>query len=540
MSEVQSRKVAPRPTITILYYLLGNLRARWNAIGKELGVSSSTLSAIKQNHTLCYRRMIEMLESWIMLDKDCTWSAVVRALAEIGEKDLAGKVQHYTKELVRIEMSLPQDVCKRLVPMRQHSYENWCLDMATCEAGDEIESEQRIVSCLKQAGAATKWYVIGICLKISKYELDTIEDDYTINNPISKLYKMVVLLRKSRCKWEMLIKTLVDIDLNEAAESVKDLARKRGYAEASLKINFREFQRKDFISREHQLSIQDLRETLQIPNDVSNEKIFEELDEYYDRSADELKKVVGNVATIEEKCSEFSKEIEEEVNELAEELDTIKMVCASLEKQNKSLQCGKELLQKENERLQREISNTKVLQPELKKRMEEIEEIDKRFHENNIKKNRLKIPNNIVCKKLEKCQEHQNDCRTTLKRCRQYTTSKLETLKTDPNYRIITDDGKIIAYTVAGLATGAASGALIGVVGGPPGVLLGGILGGSVGAIQGFLLAGKKSELRYAYEQTFRYLDIIILENTVRVMETETRINSIQQLLASARNIHRS
>ena len=78
--------VCSKPAVSVLYYLLGNLRSHWYAIGKHLKVSDSTLEAIKKDHWLCDRRMIEMLECWCLNGRDCNWSAVVKALHKIGEE----------------------------------------------------------------------------------------------------------------------------------------------------------------------------------------------------------------------------------------------------------------------------------------------------------------------------------------------------------------------------------------------------------------------------------------------------------------------
>lgn len=539
-----------KPTTSILYYLLGNLKTKWYVIGKELGVSRSTLDAIKRDHKLCYRRMIEMFHE---LDGNCTWSDVVTALKNIHEKDLAEKVEHYTDELQRIEMSLPSDICKRLVPMRQYSYENWCLDIPSCELGKaEICSDMSLATCLMQSGAATKWYQIGIFMNVPKWYLDTIEEDY--QDITEKVRKMVIWLGKSRCKWQTLVKALSDLELSDAARLVENLAKRNGYTEMVLKFNHREFKRQDFNSREYQLSIDKLHEVMNIPK---NKGLFSELHKYNRHDKDELHAIVNNIQTIEEKWHEHSEEIEEEVKELAEELDMVKMVTASLKKQKNPLQQGKELLQNRLSHLEKAIRDLEcsneaddpllVKLQEQKREVEfEIRELDKQLDVNDQEKEKMEAASYIVCENMRRCQDYYEKCINTLVESQDYAKSKYRRLKTDRNYRFIKDDGTVVALTAVGLVGGALSGAAIGLAGGPIGVVVGGTVGGLAGAMEGYTVGTavqavyrwlnprQQAEINYAYLRTFENLEKLISTNANRVQDTQTRLNDIKRILDSA------
>ena len=156
MPEVRSKKLVFKPTVSILYYLLGNLRSCWHAIGKHLKVSDSTLEAIKKDHQLCDRCMIEMLECWCLNGRDCNWSAVVKALQRIGEEQLSRKVDHYTRELQRIETALPDDCCKRLVPLKHYCYDDWCLKEFYCDLDNVIGDNDKQAACWRLLQIGTR------------------------------------------------------------------------------------------------------------------------------------------------------------------------------------------------------------------------------------------------------------------------------------------------------------------------------------------------------------------------------------------------
>ena len=131
MSENNKESQPSKPTVSTLYYLLGCVAHHWRALGVQLKFNDSELDGIEADHKRCSSRLIELFDLWIERSPDCTWSTIVKALVDMGEKELARKVDHYTLELTRIEKKPFESFsnhCKRIVPMKEFCYEDSALE----------------------------------------------------------------------------------------------------------------------------------------------------------------------------------------------------------------------------------------------------------------------------------------------------------------------------------------------------------------------------------------------------------------------------
>lgn len=116
-----SLQIYSTPTVSRLYYVLGEFIDRWRILGSHFKISEAKLNVIQKNHPdKSYRCMIEMLHILVRNSTACTWDTVEKVLKDMNETDLAGTIQHYTRELLRIELEQRNHnaQCKRLVPLK--------------------------------------------------------------------------------------------------------------------------------------------------------------------------------------------------------------------------------------------------------------------------------------------------------------------------------------------------------------------------------------------------------------------------------------
>ena len=89
----------PGPVLTIddlrvLMKELNDVRAKWNNIGVQLGVSVGTLDAIKKQYSDPSDCLRETLTAWLRSSPCNKWADVVDALNIVGEARLAAKLEH--------------------------------------------------------------------------------------------------------------------------------------------------------------------------------------------------------------------------------------------------------------------------------------------------------------------------------------------------------------------------------------------------------------------------------------------------------------
>lgn len=176
--------------------------------------------------------MIEMLHTWVRESTECTWDTMEKVLKDMNETDLAGTIQHYTRELLRIEGEQRNHnaQCKRLVPLKHQCYEDWWLKQLRFEEDslsllhDPTMTTAEITRCLDEDAA--QWDEIGIALEMSKGQLDKINEDY--QGCVRKLKKVIAtwLSENFDHSWRLLINTLIELGWTKTAEKVEDTATK--------------------------------------------------------------------------------------------------------------------------------------------------------------------------------------------------------------------------------------------------------------------------------------------------------------------------
>ena len=73
---------------------LNDVRAKWNNIGVQLGVSVGTLDAIRETYSDPSNCLREALTAWLKSSLPNKWTNVVDALNVVGEARLAAELEH--------------------------------------------------------------------------------------------------------------------------------------------------------------------------------------------------------------------------------------------------------------------------------------------------------------------------------------------------------------------------------------------------------------------------------------------------------------
>ena len=386
------------PTVSSLYYLLGNISHSWERIAKELGISSDQVERIKADCANCNMRMIEAFDVWLSADVDCNWDKVIKVLNTMDES-LAAKVHHYIREVGRIEGSWQSRGfdCDWVKPLKNLSYDQWWLKETCCQ--DDVLAHSSIEDCKKEvldclSDYTSKWYEIGIALKIPKNSLDQIKLHDLRDGDMRYLSNMIDIAIKEQFTWRKLINALLEIELSRAAHCLEREAKTK-YVLKNFFWNV--FQKKDFFSRSKKNTKQEekyysqLREILGLSSEVSNDDIWDDFHRHIldkNLTLSDRKEVVNICKNIQNVCSEHSKEIELRVKDLEGRMNTAKEVVNNLQEQKTTLELSKRNLISDKKELSeaiQDISNSNKLSM-LEKKHKSIDD--------QLKK---------VCNELEKC-----------------------------------------------------------------------------------------------------------------------------------------
>ena len=201
-----------KPTIRLLYYLLGGIAHHWMQLGLHLKFRISELEKIRCEFNDSDQRMIELFDLWIeRCDHDCSWSAIIKALHEMKETSLAENVSQYTEELARTEKfsSLHDQYCRNLVPLKEYCYEDAELKKR-CFEPDKLSrmldgnAQVYIIECLTPR--RIYWYKIGILLDVPKPKLDTIRKEEEQLGFFTAMSEMIeALLDSYKCTWRKIV-----------------------------------------------------------------------------------------------------------------------------------------------------------------------------------------------------------------------------------------------------------------------------------------------------------------------------------------------
>ena len=366
MSKLIDGFEVPRPTVSSLYYLLGNLSHSWESIAEKLGISRYQVERINRDCANCNMRMIEAFDEWLKADVDCNWSKVIEVLNTMDES-LAEKVRHYIREAGRIEHSWQkQDIhCDCVKPLKSHNYNRWWLEETACQDDVFAHSsiEGFILSCLSKH--ASKWYEIGIALQIPKDRLDSIK-----NSPDSdekKLSKMIEIAINDLFTWGNLINALLEEGLATAAKEVETEVKSKMEDYVAPYLQWRPYvpyTRSDFTSQkeqqdkvysENQEKIKKRRQeyylrlhkSLNLTDAVSEDEIWLNFHKHIEErnpTFDDRKEIVNICKNLKDIEKERSEEIGLRVKALEERMHSARDARNKLQDQRETLELSKKRL----------------------------------------------------------------------------------------------------------------------------------------------------------------------------------------------------
>lgn len=439
-----------KPTVRTLYYLLGCIAHRWRALGVRLKLRDEDLHTINADHQSCSRRLIELFDLWMECFPDCTWSTIVKALLDMGEEALARKVDHYTKELRRIENRPVSSHCRRLVPMKEFCYEDWALEKVYLDCDklsrtSILDHKREIFDHLLPR--RTSWYELGIVLGVPKAKLDEIKNQYRLEAvALIKMVEELIEKFSFECSWRMVIDALEAMNFNTVVRSVEDLAKtKVKYEPAYATTSLSEYRRSNFTlenlhlteepykDQESQENIQIIRSILGLsPYYFSDEDIMTNLSEHLiikNPSPDQLILITSVVKKIGELSSTHSKEIPKQAKRLNEEKQSVEKVMLQLKKQIRELKITKGKLEIESRLLGEQIKKINIDGMrdellELEKRNQaiqtELKQVCKDLKNCFQKLRAANADYNAINEQLSACRLHLHTCKSGLVSCQEY------------------------------------------------------------------------------------------------------------------------
>ena len=67
--------------------------AKWHRLGVFLKLDSNKLDMINQDCNETEEKLTQMFQTWLKVEKDCTWYKIVQALDDLGLKVLASDIK---------------------------------------------------------------------------------------------------------------------------------------------------------------------------------------------------------------------------------------------------------------------------------------------------------------------------------------------------------------------------------------------------------------------------------------------------------------
>ena len=469
------RLKSTKPTIKDLYYLFGNTSHKWRHIGVQLKFESSEMEKIAADFESSDRCLIELFDLWMETSVDCNWFAITRALLKLNERSLAEAASHYIEEITRINQTQFQKCCKSLVPLRDTCLVDEELKKMYFET-DKLARESitgsrfDIIECLMPR--SSKWYEIGVMMKVPKVKLDEIEAKYKSQGPSVLLIKMVDTLIEVfsfKCTWRKVIDGLLEMNFTTVAQSVTTVALKKcGLSEATMtcKLEHRDFTRGDFISsgpvpsnsdavneekiRQH---FEKIRGILCIPSlYVSDEDILEKLYTFIlsrDPSETELETVMKSVEEICQLASKQPRKVASQAEKLKIDLTKVENIRGQLKKEKRQLEISKGKLEDNSQEISEEIAVVKKrdereklvkLETRHEKVQEQLREVCKQLNTCIQKLREADADYDSINDQLTICRKNLNTCKRQLKACDRHIQNEDTGIALNPEVKEAIDE----------------------------------------------------------------------------------------------------
>ena len=465
MSELLDGVPVPRPTVSSLYYLLGNLSHSWESIAGKLGISSDQVERIERDRANCNTRMIEAFDVWLSADVDCNWDKVIKVLNTMDES-LAEKVHHYIREVGKIEHSWQSRGfhCDWIKPLKNLGYNRWWLEETFCQddvlAHSSIEDYKAMVLRYLSA-CASKWYEIGIALKISKSKLDHIQDNINADRQLSNMIEIAI---KEEITLRKLINVLLEEGLATAADGIKReampydvpplLKKEFPYKKSDFSSKWRPDQKPDQTKKYYS----QLREILKIDAECNDEDIWGNFDKHIsaksaksDMNIEDRKEILEVCNKIIELDKKYAKEIKINIEKFKKNLDKARESVIKLTEQKDTLERSKAALNKDKENISKSIEALSNVQTDeekshllkleskrknIEEKLQEVcTELDDCIH-------KLQLANadyDSIRLKLNVCIYELEQLEMTIGRCEKFILNQLEKAQKEQSTKLPTD-----------------------------------------------------------------------------------------------------
>ena len=67
--------------------------AKWHQLGVFLKLDSTKLAMIDRDYNKTDEKLMQMFQTWLEVEQDCTWYKIVQALDDLGLKVLASDIK---------------------------------------------------------------------------------------------------------------------------------------------------------------------------------------------------------------------------------------------------------------------------------------------------------------------------------------------------------------------------------------------------------------------------------------------------------------
>lgn len=450
-----SEHKTPKPTIKLLYYLLGKISHRWYLLGMQLKLPGSDLKRIEAKFEGTDLRMIELFDQWIERASNCTWSTIIEALQEMKEISLADTVNYYIAELGRIERSSSLKYCKVIYPLEDICYED--VELKKCyfetdklsrvlEYDSSGEEMRKVIESLQCKNLY--WYEIGILMGISKRRLDEIklrkEERLGFSGALSLMVE--ALFQECQFTWKVVIDALLDMNFNVTAESVEDLVLKGIKFPNCTKTTPTRYSRSHFnsstdilrtstVSKDKlQRYVKKICDILQLQI-INSEDVLENLYSHIvskNPNHTQLKSIAELVEKISKLSNAWSDDLAEQAKQLKDDIEVVKRVKVLLKQEKRELETRKTTLEYSSKEIREEIekirnSRKKVKLQNLNRLHQEIlnklQEICDQLNDCIKKLDQANANYNAINEQLSTCKITASICKRQLGSCKTLITN---------------------------------------------------------------------------------------------------------------------
>ncbi len=355
---------------------LSGLSLHWNDIGKSLKVPTKELQQIEIAYTEPEMCLYQVILYWMMHTEVCTWSAIKYVIALIDKEYLLkfdtfihnlNYIKNFAKVGENVKEKLPQlDICYDDDGIKIIQFEN---NVLRNKIPDKEDLNDIIIIVTDRM--PLKWKQIGVQLGVAKGKLDDIGRNCPMVEDciIEMIYEWH---RNDKNTWLYLINALQNVQSNEIAEAITELAKSHN-SESMETPSLKEIKRdkdrekdhresqKDERDKKQKSTLQKIRTLLQVNEDVSDEDIISDLANHIkhashlnQENADELMKLIKELADYKQ---EYAVQLRQQAGTLQNQLEVTSNLGTRLHTNKQNLEMLKKRLSRNKKKISEEFQS---------------------------------------------------------------------------------------------------------------------------------------------------------------------------------------